>query len=93
MGTRNVRAHFQSGCNGTLIWAIDADDGAASITNDAEAVTEFLVAAYGDKPIIYRDTEGRWDFLAHRGGRFTGFAVFNFEGDVASALAAAESFL
>lgn len=56
----------------TTIWAEDLD-GTRSITNDAEAVVEFLVEQYGNRPIIYRDTTGRWDQLCHRDGTFTHF--------------------
>jgi hypothetical protein len=45
-----------------------------SVTNDAEAVVEELVARWGDQRIMYYDSSGQLDELLHRGGQFTGFA-------------------
>lgn len=56
------------------VWIIDCDDGGMSVTNDAEAVVENLLARYGNRRIVYRDSMGRWDILMHDGVRFTGFA-------------------
>lgn len=51
-------------------------DGPVSVTNDAEAVVEDLVAQ-GHLPegrrLFYYDTDGCYDELLHAGGRFTGF--------------------
>lgn len=51
-------------------------DGPRSLTNDVEAVLDDLrrggIAL--DGPIIYRDSEGRWDEIRHAEGRFTRFA-------------------
>jgi uncharacterized protein involved in tellurium resistance len=70
------RAHYRIACirPGT-IWVIDLDDGAMSVTNDAEAVVAALVAQYGDRRIMYRDTEGNWDELEHENGRFLDYAA------------------
>ena len=56
------------------VWIID-EDGPLSVTNDAERVVAELFALYGDRRIIYRDTDGNWDELQHRGAVFIGFAV------------------
>lgn len=72
---RKLRAHFSSEVVDGVICIEDADDGAASVTNDAEAVVEFVVDAFGDRPIVYRDTDGRWDGLGHNGNRFTDFIM------------------
>jgi hypothetical protein len=50
--------------------------GCRSVTNDIEAVLAELTQQYGmDLPvtIIYRDTEGMWDGIAHLHGTFRGF--------------------
>lgn len=41
-----------------------------SVTNDAEYVVRHAVKTQGDHPVIYRDTEGRWDELRHNEGNF-----------------------
>ena len=48
-----------------------------SVTNDAEYVVRLGVDVYGDMPVIYRDTEGRWDELRHREGYFACFRPLN----------------
>jgi hypothetical protein len=44
-----------------------------SVTNDAEFVVDLVFNTHGDMPIVYRDTEGRWDELRHREGYFATF--------------------
>lgn len=56
-----------------FVWIID-QDGPLSVTNDAEAVVADLFKTYGDRRIIYRDTQGDWDELVHESGRFKSFA-------------------
>ena len=56
-----------------IVWILD-EDGPLSVTNDAERVVAELFKTYGDRRIIYRDTDGNWDELQHRGSVFTGFA-------------------
>lgn len=71
----NVRAHYYvHAVTPDCIWIIDKDDGAMSVTNDAEAVVAEVVTNHGDLPIMYRDSEGRWDQLVHRQGHFIDFA-------------------
>lgn len=51
--------------------------GDRSVTNDAEAVVKHLASRYdlGQKRIVYRDSEGRWDGLAVQNGEFAGFVM------------------
>ena len=50
--------------------------GSMSITNDAEAVTEYLIKEYGpEKKFFYWDTEGELTELLHDGKVFTGFGL------------------
>ena len=60
-----------------VVWIRDRDeDGARSVTNDAERVVRELLERFAPETprIIYRDSMGRWDELKHDGARFTGFA-------------------
>jgi hypothetical protein len=53
----------------------DLDHG-MSVTNDAEAVVAWALTLPGwdrTSPIVYRDTDGRYDALVHSQGRFVGF--------------------
>lgn len=61
---------------GTVLCVTDqcAGGGFMSVTNDAENVTEWVVSRYGNHRIIYQDTDGRWDELAHSNGAFTHFS-------------------
>ena len=63
---------------------IDHDDGAMSVTNDAEGVVEQLTKERTLGPgtrLVYRDSEGIWDELKHNGaGKFTGFAPIRASG-------------
>jgi hypothetical protein len=56
------------------VWIVDTGRECRSVTNDAEAVVASLAEQYGERRIIYRDTDGNWDELKHRGAVFTGFA-------------------
>lgn len=56
-----------------IVWIVD-EDGPVSVTNDAERVVTDLFRLYGDRRIIYQDTDGNWDELKHVGGNFGGFA-------------------
>lgn len=44
-----------------------------SVTNAAEQVVDEIYRDYGDKRIIYRDTDGNWSELEHHEGIFLGF--------------------
>jgi|WetSurMetagenome_2_1015567.scaffolds.fasta_scaffold68391_2 hypothetical protein len=71
------RAHYDSFVKGGIIYVIDDNDGAMSVTNDAEAVVEEVVKLHGNLPVKYRDTDGRWDWLVHEHGKFITFAPGN----------------
>jgi len=58
-----------------IVFIIDQDDG-MSVTNDAEAVCEFLNNRYPGRRIVYRDTMGQWDELGHKDGVFTDFLPY-----------------
>lgn len=45
-----------------------------SVTNDAENVVREVYITYGNKRIMYRDTDGQWDELVHANGVFVTFA-------------------
>jgi len=57
-----------------VIWIADLNLGSISVTNDAENVVADIQRRHADKRIIYRDSDGNWDELKHKGGQFTGFA-------------------
>ena len=55
----------------------DDNDGAMSVTNDAEAVVAELTERgrlRDGKRLFYYDSDRNLDELCHSGGRFTGFA-------------------
>ena len=59
-----------------IVWIVDLCSGAhpsMSITNDAEDVVEDVLRQAPGHRIVYRDTDGRWDELAHDGKEFTNF--------------------
>lgn len=73
-------AHIQCMIDGSydrdndVIWVVDLDaPGYRSVTNDADNVVPYMLEAYGNHPIIYKDSTGQWDMLEHDGVRFTGF--------------------
>jgi hypothetical protein len=62
-----------------VVYLMDPDNGAMSITNDAEAVVKYYAKQFPLCRIVYRDTTGIWDELKHEGGVFTGFAKWEGE--------------
>ena len=56
-----------------IVFIIDDNNGGMSVTNAAEIVVKDVYEFYGDRRIVYRDSEGQWDELLHDHGRFTGF--------------------
>ena len=56
-----------------------------TVTNDAEAVVEYLQThrlLEGNRRLLYRDSEGMWDEILVNDGRFAGFRiVVQDEGD------------
>lgn len=65
--------------DGEAVWIIDRSSERPlnevwlSVTNDAGHVATELALHYGGRRIYYRDTNGRWDELAHDCGKFVGF--------------------
>ena len=50
-----------------FMFLVDLDLGNLSVTNDAENVVKHLLSLYGNKRIIYRDSNGDWSELVHDG--------------------------
>jgi hypothetical protein len=71
-----------------IIFIIDTAEqtGKMSVTNDAEAVCEFLVEKFGNKRIVYQDTIGDWDELEHDLGYFKKFKPYGHEARKAALL-------
>jgi len=62
---------------GEKVFIVDEDNGAMSVTNDAEAVVEDICRLHGNNSrIIYRDSMGIWDELAQENGKFVGFKPY-----------------
>ena len=60
-----------------IVFLVDlCNEGAMSITNDAEAVIAHCHKFFPGKRVVYRDTEGRWDELDHVEGMFVGFKAY-----------------
>lgn len=57
------------------VFLVDLNVG-KSVTNDAENVVAEILTEYGNKRIIYRDSDGHWDELVHNGSKFTNFAPY-----------------
>lgn len=73
---RKLRSEFRLYTIGKVVCIEDLDnDGACSVTNDAEAVVEYVLecAPLPIERIIYRDSMGVWDELKVKDGRFAGF--------------------
>ena len=73
------RAIYTHSTDRGVVCIVDSDQG-MSVTNAAEAVIAELfkagvVPAAG--PVVYRDTDGRWDQLVVDGGKFAGFKSLN----------------
>lgn len=81
---------------GPLVWIRDlhVESGykTRSVTNDAEGVVEALHQHYPGYRVIYQDTEGKWDELAHdSAGKFTGYLPARHLDPVTARGAACES--
>lgn len=59
------------------VYLVDDNDGAMSITNDAEAVVAWANRLYPNRRILYKDTDGHIDELLHEDGVFTGFNILS----------------
>jgi hypothetical protein len=69
---------FADGAPEGFVAIMDINQSAMSITNDAEAVVEHLVRTGRLKStdiLIYRDTDGQWDQLVHKDGKFVDFCM------------------
>lgn len=90
---KHTRQHSCGSVSDNKLLAItDLDQlGSRSVTNAIEEVLDELLDSYGmDLPpvIIYRDTSGVWDGVAHIEGTFRGFYPIR-ETDLARAIAKA----
>lgn len=58
-----------------MVWITDdgPHDRHPTVTNDADGVCRSVNASYPGYRIIYRDSDGRWDELAHKDGNFLTF--------------------
>lgn len=74
---KSTRARYTAQLMNDTILVEDANDGAMSVTNDAEAVVDAVVKQFGNFPIKYKDTDGNWDWLVHKDGVFLRFAPGN----------------
>jgi uncharacterized protein YchJ len=69
-----LRAKYDAYIKNEIIYVEDTCEPATrSVTNDAEQVVGDVVKRFGNYPIKYKDTEGRWDWLVHHKGEFIGF--------------------
>lgn len=71
-----ARASFVWELAGDVLLIFDQNLGGPSVTNDIEQVLARIAACGVDldkRRIIYRDSEGRWDRVATRGGQFAHF--------------------
>ena len=70
----------------------DLDKGGISVTNDIENVLQDLSYSMdlGGRPVIYRDSMGRFDGVNHILGRFVSFSSLN-ETNVYAAVAKVKS--
>ena len=70
-------ANYTTDIVGDVICVEDLDRGGPSVTNAAVAVIQHLAYMRFDldhMPVIYRDSDGRWDEMLVRDRRFVGFA-------------------
>jgi len=76
MRTNRRSSYYVDRVTDDAVYIIDMDQG-KSVTNDAENVVLDIYLEYGNRRIIYKDTDGRWDELLHDKGTFTGFGPLN----------------
>lgn len=58
------------------VFLVDKNLGRRSVTNDAEAVTEWCQQVYPGKRVIYRDSMGRWDEMLITSDNAVSFAPY-----------------
>jgi hypothetical protein len=70
-----IRSDFTATRVDGVIVVIDENIGGTSVTNDIENVVAYIFTncGFGDCPLVYRDSEGRWDGVTVKDGRFVGF--------------------
>lgn len=57
-----------------VVYIIDTGHtGHRSVTNDVERVCEVMFLTYGNRRVIYKDTQDRWDEIVHDHGVFKQF--------------------
>jgi hypothetical protein len=61
---------------GFVFIANNCRPGSTSVTNDAENVVQECLGRYGERRIVYRDSQGEWGELLHTGIHFRGFAPY-----------------
>jgi hypothetical protein len=73
-----VNCHFTTQIEGDVVILTDLTTG-TSITNSAEGVVAEVALWMSETlyRIVYRDTLGGYDGLAHRGDQFLGFVPLN----------------
>lgn len=62
-----------------LVRDVGGNNGAMSVTNDAEDVVRFVLEHHNwdqDVRILYEDTDGTWDELQHDGTGFLSFRIW-----------------
>ncbi len=59
-----------------IVFIADLDTGGISVTNDAESVVQRVLAQFPARRIVYRDSMGGWDELAHDGRAFVCFRPY-----------------
>lgn len=85
LANRRSRARFHYTLVYEDVYVVDLDDGAVSVTNDAEAVCRDMAEAASVPGqgfagrIYYRDTERNWDELLHANGTFKDYARITAE--------------
>jgi hypothetical protein len=73
---RDNRAHYTVRASGDFVLVEDLGTG-KSVTSDAARVLADLWEngwLAPERPVLYCDSDGRWDEIRHDAGRFTGFA-------------------
>lgn len=70
-----IRSNFSVCIDGGVFVVIDLNNGATSVTNDIENVVAFLGARIDGRPMVYRDSEGHWDGVIIKDGKFHDFRL------------------
>lgn len=77
MPKQQLSNYYMAEITDTRIVVVDRDEG-RSVTNDAENVVrqleDTIEGGIGLRKVYYRDTDGRFDELVTKGGRFVRFS-------------------